>query len=142
PSLCLFEGTTVSVGRGTEIPFEQWGHPAFKGKTNYNFQPISRGGATKPLHEGMVCYGRKRPASTKAANQFTLAPFLEAYQWHPEKSKFFNRNNFFEKLAGNNELRKQVEQGLSEEQIRATWQKDLERFRKIRKKYLLYPDFE
>lgn len=142
PSLCLFEGTVVSVGRGTPAPFEQWGHPGYKGKTAYNFTPVSMTGAGKPLHEGQACYGKRMPENAAGQHNFTLAPLIEAYNWHTDKEKFFNRNNFFEKLAGSNSLRKQVVQGLTEEQIRATWQKDLEAFRLIRKKYLLYPDFE
>lgn len=142
PSLCLFEGTVVSVGRGTTAPFEQWGHPGYKGKTNYHFTPASMTGAGKPLHEGQVCYGRRMPAPPVSQHHFTLAPLIEAYKWHADKEKFFNRNNFFEKLAGNHSLRSQVRQGLTEEQIRATWQNDLDTFRLIRKKYLLYPDFE
>ncbi len=142
PSLCLFEGTTVSVGRGTPAPFEQWGHPDFKGKSSYSFVPQSMTGASKPLHEGKICYGKRMPEENTGTYIFTLQPLIEAFQWTPDKDKLFNRNNFFEKLAGNTQLRSQIMEGLSEEQIRVTWESDLKAFRLIRKKYLLYPDFE
>jgi len=142
PSLCLFEGTDISVGRGTGTPFEQWGHPAFKGKGTHSFTPVSMAGAAKPLHEGETCYGERMREDAHAAHCFTLMPLLQAYGWYPDKEKFFNGNNFFDKLAGNTSLRRQVAAGMTETAIRATWQQDLDRFRKIRRQYLLYPDFE
>ncbi len=145
PSVCLFEGTVVSVGRGTNNPFEQWGAPEYKGKASYKFVPVSMNGATKPPYQDKECYGMKLPDYSKEAQKpaeanFTLQWLIKAYNWYPDKEKFFN--SFFEKLAGTATLRKQIESGMTEEQIRATWQKDIEQFKKIRKRYLLYRDFE
>jgi uncharacterized protein YbbC (DUF1343 family) len=145
PSLCFFEGTVVSVGRGTDKPFQQWGHPAYEGKTDYFFIPAAVTGASKPLLEGKKCYGRLLAAEGEEAfsyidGQIQLDPLIQAYKWHPDKMKFFN--SFLEKLAGTNKLREMIENGMSESEIRATWQKDLAAFKMTRKKYLLYKDFE
>jgi uncharacterized protein YbbC (DUF1343 family) len=140
PSLCFFEGTAVSLGRGTDKPFQQWGHPAFKGKTNYSFTPASQTGASKPPLEGQECFGvleSNDPAYT--TDHISLEPLIKAYQWFPDKSKFFTP--FFEKLAGTTELRKQIEAGKTEKEIRAGWQPALKVFKAVRKKYLLYEDF-
>jgi len=145
PALCFFEGTVVSVGRGTEFPFQQWGHPAFKGKTDYFFVPKSTSGASKPVLQGEKCYGRLLARTPGQALELTakgldLSSLIEAYNWYPDKDKFFN--SFFEKLAGTEELRKQIRSGMTAAQIRQSWQKDLAAFKSIRKKYLLYKDFE
>ncbi len=144
PSLCFFEGTVVSVGRGTNTPFQQFGHPAFKGKTNYSFIPDVPFKGPSPKLAGEHCYGQMIAQSTKEAdhilrNSIRLRWLIMAYNWYPEKEKFFN--NFFSKLAGTTQLRKQIEQGMSEAEIKATWQEDLDAFKEIRKKYLLYTDF-
>lgn len=160
PSLCLFEGTVISVGRGTNKPFMQWGHPMLEGISNDgrfspkgfgkrskgldSFRPASVIGATNPPYQGKTCYGRDL-SSMENNNRivqpaFTIGWLLEAYQLFPEKSKFFN--SFFEKLAGTPVLRKQIESKMDEASIRKTWQPGLEKFKKIRKKYLLYQDFE
>lgn len=139
PSLCLFEGTVVSVGRGTDKPFEQWGHPNFKGKAAESFRPASVVGATKPPYEGQTCYGEVLDRKDEGVTSgLRLEWLIQAYQWYPEKDKFFN--SFFEKLAGTKELRQQIRKGMTEEQIRASWQPGLEAFKTIRKKYLLYQD--
>jgi uncharacterized protein YbbC (DUF1343 family) len=148
--MCLFEGTVVSVGRGTSAPFEQWGHPAFKGMARDTFFPRSVVGASKPPHGGSICYGENvsgSAASSQAtaarepkANAVDLTALVKAYQWYPNKDKFFNA--FFEKLAGQRELRQQIQSGMSAEQIAATWTPKLKEFKSIRKKYLLYPDAE
>lgn len=144
---CLFEGTVVSVGRGTEKPFEQWGHPAFAGKpaVDAQFTPLSTSGASEPVLEGRKCFGRLVVTGTKAAEgkglglgPVNLTALVTAYQWYPDKKKFFN--SFFEKLAGTAKLRAQIEQGMTAEQIAASWTQELEQFKLIRKKYLLYPD--
>ena len=139
PSLCFFEGTVISVGRGTEAPFQQIGHPALEGQYEYSFVPESVEGAKNPPHKGKKVYGinfqDQQPEYT-----FTLKYLLEMYNAFPEKDNFFN--NFFERLVGNGELRDQIREGLTEEQIRATWQEELDRYREIRKKYLIYSDFE
>ncbi|HEY9176999.1 MAG TPA: DUF1343 domain-containing protein [Flavipsychrobacter sp.] len=145
PSLCLFEGTDVSVGRGTKYPFQQFGHPSFKDYAMYGFMPNIADEGPDPLHAAKTCYGLMLATNTAEARMVgagyvKVTWLLRAYKWYPNKDKFFN--NFFEKLAGTKELRKQVEQGWSEEDIKATWQKDLDAFKQIRKKYLLYKDFE
>jgi uncharacterized protein YbbC (DUF1343 family) len=144
PALCLFEGTVVSVGRGTEKPFQHWGHPDFSPKIGYSFTPTSTVGASKPLYEGRRCYGMAMANNSTEAlsymnGKMRLEPLLQAYEWYGRKPGFFN--SFFEKLAGTNELRRQVEAGMSEDAIRKTWKPGLDRFRKIRKRYLLYRDF-
>ena len=135
PGLCFFEGTVVSVGRGTDKPFEQWGHPDYQGKLNHTFTPKSTVGATKPLLENQICYGIKLD---KATEDLDISQLLKAYQLSPQKDSFFN--SFFEKLAGTKVLRQQIIKGKSEAEIRASWQPELEQFKKIRKKYLLYED--
>ncbi len=141
PSLCLFEGTVISVGRGTPKPFEQFGHPALEGHAKYSFRPASVVGATNPPFEGKTCYGLNLDATTPAnmtsKRGFRLDYLITAYQWFPDKEKFFN--SFFEKLAGNTELRTQIENGMSEAAIRKTWQPRIDSFKKVRAKYLLYP---
>ena len=145
PSLCFFEGTVISVGRGTDKPFQQWGHPDFKGKSDYYFIPKSTAGASKPMYEGQKCYGvfitdDAAFAFKKMNSRLNLEWLIQAYKWYPDKKKFFN--NFFEKLAGTNVLREMIENGMSAAEIHAAWQKDIAAFQKIRKKYLLYKDFE
>lgn len=143
PSLCFFEGTVVSLGRGTDKPFQQWGHPDYATKSSYYFTPKSTLGASKPLLENQACYGQLITDNADTAyaigtNKINLAYLLNAYQWSSQKDKFFNP--FFEKLAGTKLLRQQIQKGLNEAQIRATWQAPLAQFKKIRKKYLLYED--
>ena len=136
PSICLFEGTVLSVGRGTLNPFEFVGHPNLK-QYPFNFTPTSIAGMAKtPLFENDVCYGLDLRQAT-INNQIDLRYLIELYSSFPEKDKFFT--NYFNSLAGTFELKNQIVNGWTEEQIRATWKKDLENFRAIRKKYLLYP---
>ncbi len=146
PSLCFFEGTVVSVGRGTSMPFQQFGHPAFKNRTVYSFMPsIPFGKGPSPKLAGETCYGQVVAMNDEEGLMINgkgikLIWLVKAYDWYPEKEKFFN--SFFEKLAGTKELRKQIENGTSIADIKKSWQKDLDVFKKIRKKYLLYKDFE
>ena len=149
PSLCFFEGTVISVGRGTDRPFQQWGHPDLGTTYTQFFIPKSVEGATKPMYEGKKCYGQTSLktiqsdlADTTSApvDRIHLTYLLDAYKYYPDKDKFFN--SFFEKLAGTTRLREQVKSGIQETAIRQSWQKDIEAFKKIRKKYLLYKDFE
>ncbi len=145
PSLCLFEGTPVSVGRGTEAPFTQWGAPAFKRKAPFAFLPRSVVGATDPPHKDDSCYGMRLAsspieASAATGDAFRLQWIILAYKWWPQKDKFFTP--FFDKLAGTAALRTAIAAGLPEEKIRASWRADVLRFKQVRKKYLLYPDFE
>jgi uncharacterized protein YbbC (DUF1343 family) len=141
PSLCLFEGTVVSVGRGTNMPFQQWGHPDFKDHATYFFTPKSTIGASNPLLAAQNCYGQLVAADADVAfervnGKFDLSYLIKAYQWYSKREAFFNP--FFEKLAGTKMLSKQIEQSMTADQIRATWQPAIESFKKIRKKYLLY----
>ena len=145
PSLCFFEGTTFSVGRGTDHPFEAFGHPnATVG--SFVFVPGPNEGAKHPLHNGIPCIGWDlRQIGGKRIEQkgaLILDWLLDAYEAFPEKEKFFLTNGFFEKLAGTDRLRQQIVQGKSAEEIRASWQPELITFRQKRSKYLLYKDFD
>ncbi|MCW5923668.1 MAG: DUF1343 domain-containing protein [Saprospiraceae bacterium] len=143
PSLCLFEGTVVSVGRGTDWPFQIVGAPEFA-HDSFWFVPRPSPGARHPLHQGWVCKGfdlrQVSVDSLRAQKQLSLGYLLDFYRQYPNKPSFFLKNKFFDQLAGTYSLRKQIEEGKSEAEIRATWQADLEAFREIRKKYLLYAD--
>jgi uncharacterized protein YbbC (DUF1343 family) len=139
PSLCFFEGTVISVGRGTDAPFQQIGHPDLEGKYSYSFIPKSVEGAKNPPHKGKKVYGINFQ-DEEPEYDFTLKYLLEMYNAFPQKDKFFN--NFFERLIGNGEVREQIKAGMTEEEITATWQEDLDKYKEIRKKYLIYPDFE
>ena len=133
-SLCLFEGTNVSMGRGTEKQFQIYGSP-FLTKTNFSFTPKPNFGAKDPLYNGKECFGEDLTAYPKL-KQLELKWLIKAYQNTSDKTKFFNA--FFTKLAGTKKLQQQIESGVSEAQIRKTWQKDLEAFKKMRTKYLIY----
>lgn len=141
PSLCLFEGTRVSVGRGTDYPFSVIGHPNFKGG-NYSFTPKSRQGATNPPFKDQKCYGYILRDSANALVEkpgLRLHWLIEMYNADNDKPTFFN--SFFSKLAGNELLQKQIESGMSELEIKKSWETDLTKFRNLRKMYLLYKDF-
>jgi uncharacterized protein YbbC (DUF1343 family) len=136
PSLCLFEGTVISVGRGTRIPFQVIGHPDLQ-EMPYQFTPVSiEDMAKNPPHENKVCYGLDLTETT-VEEGFSLKYLIRMYEAFPQKEKFFN--NFFDKLAGNDVLKQQIKDGLTEDQIRETWKADLEMYNTKRKKYLLYP---
>lgn len=143
PSLCFFEGTILSVGRGTDAPFQQFGHPDISSGP-HTFTPEPRpGAASKPLLEGQLCRGflLKDFAHNYAANpaRLELGWLINAYSELKNKHKVFN--NYFNTLAGNSSLKKQIEEGVSEAVIRKSWEDGLNRYKKIRAKYLLYPDF-
>lgn len=133
-SLCFFEGTNVSVGRGTDKQFQIFGSP-FLENMNFEFTPKPNLGAKSPMHNGKKCFGRDL-SDIKDVNRLELKWLIEAYQNTPDKTKFFN--NFFIKLAGTQELQNQIEAGLTENQIRKTWEVGLENFKKTRAKYLIY----
>ncbi|WJS96830.1 DUF1343 domain-containing protein [Flavobacterium johnsoniae] len=133
-SLCLFEGTNVSMGRGTEKQFQIYGSP-FLTKTNFSFTPKPNFGAKDPLYKGKECFGEDLTSYPKL-KQLELKWLLKAYQNTTDKSKFFNA--FFTKLAGTKKLQQQIESGVSEKEIRASWKKDLQAFQIMRKPYLLY----
>lgn len=144
PSLCFFEGTTVSVGRGTNDQFQIIGHPKIV-TGSYIFTPESKPGATHPLHEGTPCYGWSlKDLSIEMImekRQLDLHWLIAFYQALKEKDRFFLENHFFDKLAGTDQLRLDILAGKTEQQIRESWQEDLEAFKKLRTKYLLYEDF-
>lgn len=140
PSLCLFEGTCISIGRGTSLPFQQFGFPNCKvGETSFTPKEIP-GVSTNPPFENQLCKGIK-VSFEKRPTQLNLSWLMSMYASYPNKEKFFSSPGFFDKLAGETELRKQIIQGVSEDDIRASWQADIEQYKTTRKKYLLYPDF-
>lgn len=142
PSLCLFEGTDVSVGRGTDQPFEMYGAPQFSAGDFYFTPKTIPGVSENPPHKNLKCRGfLLHDYAAKHIDEngcFDLQFLLNAYKYYPDKSKFFNKNGFFDKLAGNSQLRKQISDGLDEKEIRKSWQPNLERFKKIRENYLIY----
>jgi uncharacterized protein YbbC (DUF1343 family) len=144
PSLCFFEGTAVSLGRGTEQPFQEFGHPSFP-QNLYHFTPHSVEGAKHPPLMDQICYGydlSKTEPLKETGHHFSLKWLLEAYRLFPAKNEFFlNNGGFFNKLAGGDELMQQLIAGKTEEEIRKTWEPALSGFKRIRKKYLLYTDF-
>ncbi|MEZ0183092.1 exo-beta-N-acetylmuramidase NamZ domain-containing protein [Flavobacterium oncorhynchi] len=133
-SLCLFEGTNVSMGRGTEKQFQIYGSP-YLTKTNFSFTPKPNFGAKDPVYNGVECFGEDLTSYPKL-QQLELKWLLKAYQNTSDKTKFFNP--FFTKLAGTKKLQQQIESGASEDTIRKSWVKDLEAFKKMRMKYLIY----
>ena len=144
PSLCLFEGTPISVGRGTEKPFQVYGHPQLKG--NYSFKPLAiKGVAENPLQLGKVCYGEDLTSIADSLllvyNSVNISYLIKTYKALGSNPSFFNASTF-DRLAGSAQLRQQIINGLSESEIYASWQPKLAEFKQIRKKYLLYPDFE
>tara|TARA_R110001592_G_scaffold61993_7_gene189438 strand:+ start:1363 stop:2601 length:1239 start_codon:yes stop_codon:yes gene_type:complete len=143
PSLCLFEGTPISIGRGTDKPFQVIGHPKMD-SVNYSFTPKSMEGAKNPKLKGEKCYGvdlsLKEESELRNFAKLDLSWLITVYQNYEDKAHFFGSS--FNLLAGNNELQNQLKKGLSEDEIKASWQDGLSKFKKTRKKYLLYKDFE
>jgi uncharacterized protein YbbC (DUF1343 family) len=133
-SLCLFEGTNISVGRGTEKQFQIYGSP-YLPKGNFSFTPKPNIGAQNPVDNGIECFGEDLTSITKV-NQLELKWLITAYQTTKDKSKFFN--SFFTKLAGTKKLQSQIENGASEIEIRKSWQKGLMEFKEMRRQYLIY----
>jgi uncharacterized protein YbbC (DUF1343 family) len=133
-SLCLFEGTNVSVGRGTEKQFQIYGSP-FLPKSEFSFIPKPNFGSKEPMHKDQICYGEDLSSIAKVT-QLELKWLLKAYNETSDKSKFFTP--FFTKLAGNKNLQQQIEAGTSEKEIRKSWENGLNVFKEIRKKYLIY----
>lgn len=134
PSLCLFEGTNVSVGRGTDKPFQHFGSPFLK-FYSYAFQPKSGPGSKYPKHENKTCVG-KNLENYPYLNSINLNWLIESYNQTNNKESFFN--SFFDKLAGTDKLRTQIISGLNEKEIRSSWKTGLKEFKKTRTKYLLY----
>jgi uncharacterized protein YbbC (DUF1343 family) len=136
PSLCLFEGTVISVGRGTQMPFLVLGNPELKNMP-FQFTPVSiKGMSTNPPQENKLCYGIDL-RHVKVERKFDLKYLLEFYSAYPDKEKFFISS--FDRLAGNATLKQQIKDGLKEEQIRESWKKDLDAYKEKRLHYLLYP---
>jgi uncharacterized protein YbbC (DUF1343 family) len=142
PSLGLFEGTIVSVGRGTDLPFQVIGHPTME-HTNYNFTPQSKPAAKEPKYKGEECHGYNLvdfgSQYMKNLKKLYLFWLIGTYQSTPDKEHFFDDN--FNYHAGNATLQQQIKEGKTEDQIRQSWQPGIMTFKLVRKKYLLYPDF-
>jgi uncharacterized protein YbbC (DUF1343 family) len=142
PSLCLFEGTVVSIGRGTDTPFTVYGHPDFL-IGSYVFTPRPMPGAMRPKLEGQICYGQNLIGYAnhyqEADNHLNLAWLINAYEVLDISEDYFIP--YFEKLAGTDKLRQQIMAGKNAEEIRESWQEDLEIFKSKRAKYLIYKDF-
>jgi len=149
PSICLFEGTVISQGRGTQFPFTVLGNPDLKGQYEYSFTPVRiKGMSETPLYQNKACYGldlRKYDTSEfRKTGQINLKWLMEMYQAYPYKDKFFgykqsNQMGNFDKLAGVTFLKDQIIAGKSEKEIRESWEPGLSEFKNLRKKYLLYP---
>jgi uncharacterized protein YbbC (DUF1343 family) len=136
PSICLFEGTVISVGRGTPTPFQILGNPELKGMS-FSFTPVPiKGVSIEPPLKNQLCYGMDL-RNVKPARKVDLSFLIMLYQQYPDKEKFFTA--YFDKLAGTPKLKQQIKDGLTEEQIRKSWEPGLEEFKTKRKKYLLYP---
>ncbi len=135
PSLCFFEGTVISVGRGTPTPFQILGNPELK-SMGFQFMPVSiKGVSIKPPQGNKLCYGVDLRSVT-VPKRIDLHYLIDFYKAYPDKEKFFIP--YFEKLAGTAALRQQIKDGLTEEQIRESWRSELDGYKKMRKKYLLY----
>jgi uncharacterized protein YbbC (DUF1343 family) len=146
PSTCLFEGTVLSEGRGTNKQFQVFGHPLYP-KNMYSFTPNPNEGAKSSKLYGQVCYGwdlsgTPEEVLAKVNGRIQLKWLIEAYKIFPQKDSFFLKTNSFNRLAGNDVLMQQIKSGVSEEEIRKSWEPELSAFKTIRKKYLLYEDFE
>lgn len=140
PSLCLFEGTPISIGRGTDFPFQVIGYPENK-LGSFVFTPKSIPGVSEhPKFKNEPCYGTNLQNLYQSINekpkQLNLNWLIDYYKNYPDKANFFNP--FFDKLAGTSDLKKQIESGWTEEQIRNSWQKELNEFKEKREKYLIY----
>ncbi len=146
PSTCFFEGTVMSEGRGTDKPFQIFGHPTLP-KNLYAFTPNPNAGAKNSKCFYQQCYGWNVSGSNEEVlkllnNKIQLKYFIDAYKLFPGKDTFFLKNNFLNKLAGNDIFMQQIKDGKTEAEIRASWQTGLAAFKAKRKKYLLYTDFE
>jgi uncharacterized protein YbbC (DUF1343 family) len=138
----MLEGTVMSVGRGTDWPFQVYGHPQLH--TPFHFTPTPRHGAEWPELNKKLCYGWNLVGSQQAVlgtvqKKLQIKYLLNAYHAFPNKKHFFAG---FNSVSGNDELAQQIQSGMSERQIRLSWQTQLLEFKEIRRKYLLYPDFE
>ena len=136
PSLGLFEGTNINAGRGSEFQFQRYGAPFLdRENMNFTYTPIENFGAKNPKHKGELCYGED--LTNASPNKMSLEWIIKAYKNTRDISLFFNTKNFT-RHAGTTKLQKQIEQGISEQEIKASWQEDLDRFKTTREKYLIY----
>jgi len=150
PSLCMFEGTAINEGRGTYMPFTILGAPALKGKYPFSYKPVSIPGMSeRPNHKDSVCYGLDLRAydidKLRNSRQINLSWLIELYNAYPDKANFFTPGranqdiSAFDLRIGTDQLRKQIIAGVSEADIRKSWEPELQKFKTIRMKYLLYP---
>lgn len=149
PSLCFFEGTVVSIGRGTDFPFQCVGHPKFEVdvlEDLFSFKPEPNYGSKHPKLEGETCYGfsyaDKSPQELQSLIKLDLKVLIDFYNKLEMGSEFFLSNNFINLLAGSDELKNQLLEGISVDEIYKSWDDDLTNFKSIRVNYLLYQDFE
>ncbi|HAK78286.1 MAG TPA: DUF1343 domain-containing protein, partial [Runella sp.] len=150
PSLCMFEGTAINEGRGTYMPFTILGAPALKGKYSFSYKPVSIPGMSeRPNQKDSVCYGLDLRgydiSPLRKSRQLNLAWVIELYNAYPDKANFFQQERAngvspFDLRIGTDQLRKQIIAGMSEADIRKSWEPGLQKFKAIRAKYLLYPD--
>ena len=141
PSLCLFEATNVSIGRGTYFPFQVIGFPRYHDST-FTFTPVSIPGMSNhPVHENELCRGIDLRELTSPP-QFTLSYFIHLFNQFTDKEDFWKSKRWIELLTGDKEFYQHINDGWNEEQIKATWEEDIKHYLNTRKKYLLYPDFE
>jgi uncharacterized protein YbbC (DUF1343 family) len=149
PSLCLFEGTIISQGRGTHMPFTVLGNPDLKNAYSFSFTPVSIPGMSEtPLHQDQTCYGLDlrgvNADSLRKTGKINIQWMMELYKAYPYKEKFFDYHQSkqmgdINKLAGTTAFKEQIAAGMSEAAIRKTWEPGLTNYKKLRKKYLLYP---
>ncbi|GAB3899353.1 DUF1343 domain-containing protein [Larkinella knui] len=139
PTLCLFEGTVVSVGRGTDKQFQVIGGPGNPKFGSYQFTPVDKPGAVNPPQEGKLCYGLDLSGIDATHQGLTLKYLIEFYKKAVDKDHFFLATNYIHKLYGTDQLPLQLKLGLTEEAIRKTWEPGLSQYKEMRKKYLLYP---
>ena len=140
PSLCFFEGTQISVGRGTDLPFQIYGSPWTK-NFSYQFTPKPNFGAKDPFLNAQLCYGENLSTRNLDLRELDISWLINAYKNYKNPDQnFFLKNLFFDKLAGSDELRKQIIAGKTEVEIKNSWKSDLEKFQKIREKYVIYED--
>lgn len=144
PSLCYFEGTPVSLGRGTDAPFQLYGHPSFQGY-QFTFTPESRPGAKNPPQQGIICHGVDLRVldmgELQQLRRINLSYLIDAYNRFPDKEEFFLRGgNFFNLLMGQTRIRQMILEGATATEIEASWKTDVQLFKQQRRKYLIYEE--
>jgi uncharacterized protein YbbC (DUF1343 family) len=144
PTLCFFESTNLSLGRGTNKQFQILGHPLLSSvkEASFSFTPVPNEGASDPVLNGQLCYGFDMSEGNSIFewknDQLNIGIIIKMYQLFPEKDKFFKKTNSIELLSGYSEFRTQIESSVPEEEIRKGWQAGIEEFKKTRLKYLIY----